>query len=341
MKEHYLIGDNTSPNMIGGFENEGFLECKDDAFLETLTTDIASDLILYNHDLSEAIKFRGIVQGNLAETQLKAMERTLLAPIGTLQAGCYVYFKGIYWLIDGLPGDNGIFEKATLKLCQYKFRWQKDDGSIIERWGNLTSASKYDVGEGGNNTLILSSNNYTILIPHDDDGQTIEGRRVFIDTSKTPHKVFKITRNDDPLFLYGEHGGVLSLIADKTEFNDNTDRPDLLLCDYIDPHSPAPPVVETTDVVATISGNPELKLGYSRKYTATFTDKDTGAPVDWNEVEFSWKTDRDLPVEMKPDGNRIEVSVTDELMYGASFLLQCVVNDAVAGQIEIHVVEGW
>ena len=50
MKEWYLIDNNTKPNMIGGYENEGFLDCKDDAFYETLETDMADTVILYNYD---------------------------------------------------------------------------------------------------------------------------------------------------------------------------------------------------------------------------------------------------------------------------------------------------
>lgn len=341
MKEWYLIGNNTRPNMIGGYEDEGFLDWKDDSFFEALSTEMASDLILYSHDLSVGKEIRGIVQGNVADTQLKSMERTVLVPIDTLRGGDYILFEDNYWIVDGLPGNNKIYEKATIKICQYKFRWQKDDSTIIERWGNMTSASKYDVGEGGNNTIILSSNNYTILIPHDDDGQTIEGKRVFIDTSKNPHKVFKITRNDDPLFLYGVRGGVLSLIADKTEFNKDTDRPDLLLCDYIDTSSTTPPVNETSVLLATISGNPEIKFGYSRKYTVTFTDKNTWEPVDWNEVQFSWHIDDNYSVEQTVSENKIELSVTDELMFGTSFVLQCIVDEDVVGQIEICVTEGW
>ena len=65
-------------------------------------------------------------------------------------------------------------------LCQYKLKWQKSNGDIIERWANFVSASKYDVGQFGNNYITLASNNFTVLIPEDDDGITLENKRVFI-----------------------------------------------------------------------------------------------------------------------------------------------------------------
>ena len=346
IKEWYLLTPSTRPNITGGYENDSFLDYKEDAFFESLDTDIAVDLVLYNHDLSENQQIRGIIQGNTADTQLKSMERAILVPIGTLHSGDYIFFEDEYWIVDGRPGNNKIYEKATLKECQYKLRWQKEDGTIIERWANLTSASKYDVGEGGNSVILLSSNNYTILIPHDEDGQTIEGKRVFIDTANNPKKVFKITRNDDPLFLYGIHGGILSLIADKKEFNPNTDKPDLRLCNYIEPSAPTPPQPsdpnKTTDLTATISGRTDLKIGYDRTYTVTFADEKTGSIIDWNEVEFTWNADATFDVELSVSDNKVTVSVGDnEDLIGYSFILQCIVDDAIVGQIKVDIIEWW
>ena len=290
MQEWYLIGNNTIPNMTGGYENEGFLDCKDDAFYETLETDIADTVTIYNYDLSESKEIRGIIEGNTADTQLKSMERSILVPIGTLHSGDYVFFEDEYWIVDGRPGNNKIYEKATLKECQYKLRWQKDDGTIVERFANLTSSSKYDVGENRNNTIILTSNNYLIIMPNDKDSMTIEGKRVFIDLSDIPEKVFKITRNDDVLYNHHTHGGTLNLIADKTELNKEKDNQELWLCDYIDissPSSPTPPQPSNPDETAVLNavisfkGSQELKIGGNYKtLTGSFVDKDGNTTSD-------------------------------------------------------------
>lgn len=342
MKEWYLIGNKTKPNMLGGYENQSFLDYREDAFLESLETDIATIVLLYNHDLSKSVELRGIIQGNVADSSLKSMERCILVPIGTLRSGNYIFFEDEYWLVDGRPGNNGEYEKAVLKECQYKIKWQKDDGTIIERWANFTSASKYDVGESGNSTIILSSNNFTILIPHDLDGLTIDGKRIFVDTSEMPKKVFKITRNDDVLFLHGRHGGTLSLIADKTEFNPNKDNQELRICDYIDPSSPLPPTPqppnETTDLRCVISGNTNLKNGYRRSYTVTFTDKDSNS-IDWQKVNYQWKVVSDFEVKQTITDNKITVSINDENLIGGSFLVQIVVGEIVLSDIKINIVE--
>ena len=339
MQEWYLIGNKTSPNMIGGYENDGFLDCKDDAFYETLQTDLANTVIVYNYDLSESREIRGIVEGNTADTQLKSMERSILVPIGTLHSGDYVFFEDEYWIVDGRPGNNKIYEKATLKECQYKLRWQKDDGSIIERFANFTSSSKYDVGENGNNTIILSSNNYLIIMPNDKDSMTIEGKRVFIDLSDVPEKVFKITRNDDVLFNHHGHGGTLNFIADKVELNKDKDNQELGICNYIPISSPTPPTSnpnETADLSATISSNGNLKVGFYRTYTAKFTDKN-GDAIDVDASRITWNVDSSFAVEKVEFGNKIKLKVSDDYLVGKTFKLECIVDGTVVGSIEITV----
>lgn len=340
MKEWYLIG---RPSMTsGGYENEVFKDYRDDAIADFLDTELASTVTLYNYDLSESVELRGVIQGNIADTQLKSMERTVLVPIGTLHSGDYIFFEDEYWIVDGRPGNNKTYEKATLKECQYKLIWQKNDGTIIERWANFASASKYDVGETNDKTIILTSNNLTVIMPNDKDSMTIDGKRVFIDTSDIPEKVFKITRNDDVLFSHGSHGGTLNLIADKTELNLETDRQDLRLCDYIDPTiTPTPPQKpnETTDLRAVISGSSNLRIGIQRNYTATITDSD-GNVVQWND-SYSWNVVSDFEVGQEVDDNTIKLLVDNEDYVSSLILLQIIKDGQTLTELEVTVIDSF
>ena len=343
MKEWYL--NCPSPNITSGYENDALSEYAQDNFTDVLETTFSDTALLFNYSLSESKEIKCVIQGNIANTQLKSMERTILVPIGTLHSGDYIFFEDEYWIVDGRPGNNKSYEKATLKECQYKLRWQKDDGTIIERWVYLTSSSKYDVGENGNNTIVLTSNNYLITIPNDEDSMTLDGKRVFIDLSDIPEKVFKITRNDDVLFAHGSHGGTLNLIADKVELNKETDNQELRLCDYIDstPTPPSEPTTpdETADLSATISGNTNLKVGFFRTYTVNFTDE-SGNEVDWNDVGFSWNVISDFDsglIEQTISGNTIKLSVDDENLIGSSFILSVVMDTVTLAQIEITIAD--
>ena len=342
MKEWYLT--NPKPNITSGYENDALSDYAQDNFTDVLETKFSDTALLFNYSLSESKEIKCVIQGNIANTQLKSMERTILVPIGTLHSGDYIFFEDEYWIVDGRPGNNKSYEKATLKECQYKLRWQKDDGTIIERWVNLTSSSKYDVGENGNNTIILSSNNYLIIMPNDKDSMTIEGKRVFIDLSDVPEKVFKITRNDDVLFAHGSHGGTLNLIADKTEFNKETDNQELRLCDYID-SSPTPPSEPTTpdeteDLSVTISGTTNLRIGVPRTYTATLSDKD-GNAVQWDDTKYGWNVASDFDVRKTVTENKISLTVEDEDFIDSSFILQVIKLDdnSVIGEFEITVID--
>lgn len=339
MKEWYLLNAGTRPNITGGYENDTFRDYKDDAFYEALQTDIASTVQLYNHDRSESTEIRCIIQDNLSNTQLKSMERSILAPIGTLKAGMYIFYENVYWLISGYPGNNEVYEKSTIILCQRILKWQDNTGNIIERPANIVSAAKYDTGTSGNSTILLSSNNFTIWIPDDDESATLEKKRVFIDRNyDNPQKVYKITRSDDALYLFGEeHGGILSFIADKDELNLMTDRPDLGLCDYHSPTDvPEPnPGDETPVLSASISGGDTLRCGRSKTWMVTFKDGDGNEITD---CDFKWNVASDFVIIQVINKNKIQLRVDDEDCIGSSFLLQITNNNRILTECQITII---
>lgn len=250
-----------------------------------------------------------------------------------------------YWLVYTAFNVNDIEYTGKLIQCNYLLRWQLSDGKIVQRWTNIVSASKYDTGENGNSTIVLSSNNFTILVGYCDEALELEEKRVFIDIRKVPNKVFKITRGDDVLYNSGNIGALLSFIADKVELNKEKDNQELRICDYIDSTPTTPPSEPTTpdeteDLCATISGNTNLKVGFSRTYTATLSNSD-GNAVQWDDVLCGWNIVSDFDIDMTTNVNKISLAVEDEDFIGSSFLLQVIKLDdnAVIGEIEITVVD--
>lgn len=341
MKEWYL--NNYHPDVTSGYENDTISEYAQNNFMDLLYTDFSDIVLLFDSNLTNKKEIKCVIQGNTSDSQSKSTERIILAPIGTLRSGDYIFFEDEYWIVDGRPGNNKSYEKATLKECQYKLRWQKNDGMIIERWANITSASKTDVGKSGNAAIFLTSNNYIIVIPNDNDSQTIEGKRVFIDISDVPTKVFQITQNNDVIFSYGVHGGVLSLIANRTELNENTDNQILRICDYIDTSSLSQSVTPDTSnhFKTIISGNKSLKVGFWRKYTAALYDK-SGNVLNWNDDLFYWNVISDFndKIEKSIENNTIKISLkNDESLIEKVILLQVVERqtDVVIGEISINI----
>ena len=250
-----------------------------------------------------------------------------------------------YWLVYTSFNVNDIEYMGKIIQCNYLLRWQLSDGKIVQRWANIVSASKYDTGENGNSTIVLSSNNFTILMGYCDEALELEEKRVFIDIRKPPKKVFKITRGDDVLYNAGNMGMLLSFISDKVELNKDKDNQELGICDYIDPSSTTPPSESTTpdetaDLCATISGTKNIRIGITRDYTATLSDKD-GNAVQWDDTKYGWNIVSDFDVDMTTNVNKISLTVEDDDFVGSSFLLQVIKLDdnAVIGEIEITVVD--
>ena len=249
-----------------------------------------------------------------------------------------------YWLVYTAFNVNDIEYTGKLIQCNYLLRWQLSDGKIVQRWTNIVSASKYDTGENGNSTIVLSSNNFTILMGYCDEALELEEKRVFIDIRKVPKKVFKITRGDDVLYNAGSIGMLLSFIADKTELNKDKDNQELGICDYIHPTTPTPPKPsnpdETADLSAKISGNTNLRIGVTRTYTVTLSDKE-GNAVQWNDTKYSWNVISDFDVSQTVTENKISLTVEDEDFIDSSFLLQVIkLNDSsVLSEIEITVID--
>lgn len=260
-----------------------------------------------------------------------------------------------FWLVYNSFNVNDIHYEGKLIQCNYPLKWQLSNGKIVERWANIVSASKYDTGETGNSTIVLSSNNFTILIGFCEEGYELEGKRVFIDKRNVdPEKVFKLTRGDDVLYDSGNMGSLLSFIADKTELSRDNDIPDLKLCDYIDigdTNTPLPPTEptnptdpstpsypnETTDLRANIKGSTNLKIGFSRTYTTTVIDE-AGNDVVWNDT-FSWNVISNFDVVQELCENKIKLLVEDDSIIGESFLLQVIYNDKVLKETKITVVD--
>lgn len=275
--EWYLM--NNPPNRYSGFENDDFENFAQEGFNELLDSPIAEEIEIFNYDLSVSSIIKAIIHGKEANTDLKSHEREVYVNIGTLKAGMYIKYRNMYWLVTGFVDNDKMCSKALVSLCQYLLKWQNASGTIVERWIHAVSASKYDVGEDGNKTIVVSSNTFAIMIPNDDESMNLEEKRMFIDKRKTnPTKVFKITRNDDILsdYEHGNGGGILNLIADKNSFNNNTDNQELRLCDYISPTTPPNPGEPSqSGILCTITYKGDASIivgGNAKTFTAVYTD---------------------------------------------------------------------
>ena len=331
MKDWYLLTDATRPNIAGGYEAEQFECYKDDLFAELLESGVSQDLYICSSDLSSKHFVQGIVQGRLADTYLKSHQRSVLLPIGTIKGGNYIFYKNRYWLATGFPDDNGIYEKCTLALCQYEMKWQNEKGQLVSRWINATSASKYDMGENPYGNITTTTNNFTLLIPHDDETSSLYEKRVFLDVNTPPRKVFKITRDDGILYQYGEHGSILSFITAKDELNLDTDNQILGICNYFEPKIPIP----NADYTYQIVGDNTLLFSMENYYTVEIRDVDgnvTSHPYEWQVV-----TDC-RSIKYSISNGQLILTTNDYDAIGQNVVIELLVDGCIISSLSIEVI---
>lgn len=336
MKEWYLT-DNYKPTVTSGYESDAISEFAQSNFTDVLETAFSDAVLLYNHDLSECTEIRCVIQGNSADTYLKSMERVALFPIGTVKAGMYIFFENRYWLITGYPSSNKSYEKVTVKLCQYKVKWQNSDGTVVERWANMQSSSKYDDGLKESENMTLTSDSIMLLVPNDDETLTLDGKRIFIDKKKPPNKVYLVSRADSVLYDYGEdHGGMFCFITEKDELNTARDNQELGICDYISPTTPPEEDDKTTILSAKIVGNANLKVGFERTYIASIIDK-SGNAVEWDDT-YSWNVVSFVDVVFKTDGNKIKILVENDDFIDEKLKIQVLYDEMLIGEMVVNIV---
>ena len=333
-KEWYLM--NTNSDTVSGFESDSFDNFAADAFSEALASSLGKDVEICNYDLSERTKARVVVQGNVQDTKLKSMQRMVLAPIGTCKAGQYVYYKERYWLIVGLVDDNGMYEKAVLVLCNHLLTWKNENGDIIQRWVNASSASQYNNGETSNKFYFVRSDQLMILTPDDDECLLIKHKQRFIidrrckiyeknfaedvtiDTSKQLI-TYELTRMDNVIYDYQDSGhSEFMAYQDEQHETDGyyvVDGKGYWLCDTPNPDN------KTVVLSCAIEcDEPDVYCGLEPTvFYSKFYDSDGNATNTLPQWEINCDFEDSLNVEYVE--NSISISVDDDELINKSFEL--------------------
>lgn len=267
--------------------------------------------------------------------------------------GDYVTRNGQKWLITLVDVDEKTWNRGYMYLCTVPLRWQNSEGKIIERYVYAEDFTKYSNGVTGNNTITIGDNQYGLTLPVDEETKKLKRDMRFpidFDDSEQPD-IYKLTNRKVKLSdnQYFGRGGTMIVTMSFDAFNTNDDKKvamengqEVWICNYNNSHTPLPPTPsepdETTDLMCVILGNTNLKNGYRRSYTVTYTDTD-GNVIDWRDVDYQWNVVADFDVKQTIIDNKITVSVNDENLIGGSFFVQIIVGGVVLSEIKINIVE--
>lgn len=244
-----------------------------------------------------------------------------------------------YWICTNLFNIGEIHKQGELTLCNYTLLFQSPNGTILSYpcIDNSTNTSGVDE----NATLTTLNGIHRIKLPFDENTKLIsENRRFFLD--KYGHTTYVVTNVNNTTYNYGVMGLIELTLKQDSSYNHETDKNGV--CNYFEsttPLNPDPtPPDETANLFAIISGNTNLKVGYSRTYSVAFADKN-GNVV--SAVDFEWNvlSEFDDKISKTISGNKIKVQINDDSLIGESFLLSVMVDEKQIGKIKITIIEGF
>lgn len=235
-------------------------------------------------------------------------------------AGDYVEWADSMWLMVSCDWDKEVYTYGKMQQCNYVLKWQNADAEVVERWAVVLSASKYNNGEKYNNIIVVGSNQLMVYLPIDDETlKMCADKRLMVDFNTDKPKCYDVTRVDTVTMGYDgvaeptyDGKGCVLLVLTETEYNPDVDRVDLMLCDYVDPNDVPVP---TTPILITYAGNPSIRIGGRKTFTAE-TESAVVFSLVYSEM---WEG----KITMTQTGNKCVVKcANDSAMVGASFKIE-------------------
>ena len=290
--------------------------------------------------------------GNTFKKKIKSKNST------PFNLGDYIEWNNQIWLVTLLDTDDKTYHSGYMYLCTVPLRWQNSEGKIIERYVYSEDFTKYSSGITGNNTITIGDNQYGLTLPIDSETRKLARDMRFpidFEDAEKPD-IYKLTNRKVNLNNneYFGRGGTMILTMSYDAFNAEEDKrvvmdngKEVWVCNYTEvsiptPTPPSEPTTpdETEDLSVTISGTTNLRIGVTRTYTATLSDKDSNV-VQWDDTKYGWNVASDFDVKQSVTENKISLTVEDEDFIDSSFILQVIKLDdgSVISEIEIIVID--
>jgi hypothetical protein len=320
-----------------GFEKDEFNAYVVDGFNETLNTSpIANSITIYEStNLEYGSEIKAIIQNNTSDIPASTNLRQIIGKREQFNTGNYVLYQDKYWLINSAVGNNQIYAKSTMILCNYDLKFLDSYGQPISRPCviEITSTTSGTKTTGTTNQMELGITQFYIKLPFDtqttlldrnyDDGKE---RRLLIDYGTSKPKAYKIELCDRVTYP-----GLINLTVTECQGSVN-DNIELMIADYYDRVSPVP-FLQYASPTCEISyiDKPLLIVGQGyKKFTAIF--KDEHGEVTPNETPI-WnifiEDETLLPFLISEiDDNYIKIKATDDKLIGKTIKLELANADA-------------
>lgn len=272
-----------------------------------------------------------------------------------MECGDYLEYDGMTWLCLNSYSFHKLYCRATFMSCDWQIYWINEKGELKSQYVIDQNSTQYNSGESGNSTITLGAAQHMLRMPYNEDTIMFDSpQRFCIDRNLKKPTCYKVTQNDNTSYNYGK--GLCCVTVAEVQLNLDKDKlitlengKQVWVCDYIeidegtntpseDPTTPPENPNETTDLLATISGNKNIVVGYKRTYEVNFTNS---LGNDLDDIDFAWNIISNFDVKQTTNRNSIELFVDDENYIGSSFLLQVIFAGKVISQNKVTVVENY
>lgn len=226
------------------------------------------------------------------------------------EAGDILEYDGDKWLCtSSYVFHNNLYCRGNFYRCNYKLRWQKTDGTIVERWVVSQDASSYSSGVEGNKVLQYGADQQMIWISCDEESLAIHrDKRFFLDNCTDQPTPYILTRVDTTTRTVVGTGYCIWILGE-SQYDDKKDNIAEMLCDYIEPDTPS------GNFEITYYGKPQLRIGAKNKSFTANTQ---------NNVTWSLNATAEVrsKLTMTVNGNTCLIKCEfDEGLIGSSFKL--------------------
>lgn len=234
--------------------------------------------------------------------------------------GDILYLKDMdrYYLCTESFNLDKIHYQGKLTLCNWTLKWQNEQGKILNYPCVDINSTQYNSGESYSSPLTVGSSQHLIILPCDENTVVINTpQRFYLDKNYKNPTSFIVTQNDTTSYAIGKKGLVRVTLYQYPK-DENTDRPDLGICDYKEISN-----VENTHTYYIKYNTNIVKSGGNKQiYTiASNGDEIDYNILDWNIVADSTIRNDILTIKEK---NQISIWINNDDLISEFFKLQLI-----------------
>ena len=217
----------------------------------------------------------------------------------------------------------GVHWKGKFSLCNWILKWQNKYGDILEYPCVDINSTQYNSGEQASAKMTIGSSQHMVTLPYDENTIAIKSpQRFFLDRDTETPTSFIVTQNDNTSMFFGKKG-LVKITMLECERNNDTDRPDLGICDYFEKDELKTNNADEKKVIKSVISYKTtiIKSGGSKqKFVGTFVDEN-GQEIDG--ISTNWEIICDFADSLIVDeeGNSLTIGVDDDSLIDEEFKL--------------------